>query len=82
MLDQMLEELRLDCTLCRIDRGYKCGADFGIVVGFNDEVVCIKKYDRDGLYDGLKVFTKSDIETLQFGGNELCSRTKFIQRRI
>lgn len=79
MLDQMLEELRLDCTLCKIDRGYKCGADFGIIIGFNDEVVCIKKYDRDGLYDGLKVFTKSDIETLQFSGNELHSRTKFIQ---
>ncbi len=79
MLDQILEELRLDCRLCKIDRGYKCGADFGIVVGFNDDVVCIKKYDRDGMYDGLKVFTKSDIETLQFSGNELNSRTKFIQ---
>ena len=28
MLDQIIEELRLDCRLCRIDRGYKCGPDF------------------------------------------------------
>lgn len=79
MLDQILEELRLDCKLCKIDRGYKCGVDTGIIIGFNDDVVCIKKYDRDGLYDGLKVFTKSDIETLKFSGNELTSLTKFIQ---
>lgn len=79
MLNQILEELRLDCKLCKIDRGYKCGADFGIVVGFNDDVVCIKKYDRDGIYDGLKLFKKSDIETLLFNGNELAAITKFIQ---
>lgn len=81
MLDKILEELRLDCKLCKIDRGYKCGPDFGIIIGFNDDVVCIKKYDRDGLYDGLKVFTKSDIETVVFSGNDLQSRTKFIQNQ-
>ena len=81
MLNGILEELRLDCKLCKIDRGYKCGVDFGIVIGFNDTVVCIKKYDRDGIYDGLKIFWKSDIETLVFNGNELSSITKFIQNR-
>ena len=79
MLDQILEELRLDCRLSKIDRGYKCGVDFGIVVAFNDEVVAIRKYDRDGIYDGLKIFLKSDIETLLFGGNELVAIAKFIQ---
>lgn len=81
MIDEILEELRLDCRLCKIDRGYKSGVDFGIVVGFNDDVVCIKQYDRDGIYDGLKIFTKSDIESLVFNGNELNSMTKFIQNR-
>lgn len=81
MLNQILEELRLDCKLCKIDRGYKSGADFGIIVGLNDDVVCIKKYDRDGIYDGLKLFQKSDIETLLYNGNELAAMTKFIQNR-
>ena len=81
MLDELLEELRLDCKLCKFDRGYKCGVDFGIIVGFNDEVVCIKAYDRDGLYDGVKIFSKPDLETVLFNGNELNSITKFIQTR-
>lgn len=81
MLNEILEELRLDCRLCKIDRGYKCGVEFGIIIGFNDKVVCIKRYDRDGIYDGLMIFTQSDIETLVFNGNELHSITKFIQNR-
>ena len=79
MLNHLLEEARLDCKLCNIDRGYKCGADIGIVIGFNDDVVCIKKYTRDGLYDGLKLFTKSDIETVHFNGSDLHSISTFIQ---
>ncbi|MDF7801821.1 hypothetical protein P4C99_20250 [Pontiellaceae bacterium B1224] len=81
MLDKILEELRLDCKLCKMDRGYKCGADIGIIIGFNDDFVCIKKYDRDGLYDGIKLFRKSDIEELVYNGNELHSINKFIQNR-
>jgi hypothetical protein len=81
MLNEMLEELRLDCKLCKIERGYKSAADYGIIVGFNDEWVCIKKYGRDGLYDGLKIFMKSDVEEIIFNGNELNARTKFIQNQ-
>jgi hypothetical protein len=81
MLDQILEELRLDSKLCKIDRGYKCGPEFGVVIGFTEEVVAVRKYDRDGLYDGLKVFLKSDIETLLYSGNEIAAITKFIQNR-
>lgn len=81
MLDETLEELRLDCKLCKIERGFKDGTDYGIIIGFNEDVVCIKKYDQDGCYDGIKIFWKSDIEKLVFNGNQLNARTKFIQKR-
>lgn len=78
MIESILEELRLDCTVCRIDRGFKEGVDHGIIVSCNSGVVCIKKYDRDGLFDGIKMVRIDDIEHLRFNGNGLNARGRFI----
>ena len=81
MIDQILEKLKNENLLCHINRGYEDGEDHGFILDYNKETVCIKKYDRDGFYDGIKIFWKSDIEELKYGGNDLESRFKFIKNR-
>ena len=81
MIQTILEMLKLDCKVCRIDRGYRSGPDWGIVVYYNSSVACIKKYDRDGLYTGLKLMWVSDIESITYNGNDMDARSRFISDR-
>ena len=80
MITDILAELKLDSRLARFDRGYKDGVDYGMVLAQNGELVALRTFDRDGLYDGVKLVRIADIENIEWNGNNCGSRMKFITR--
>jgi len=80
MINNILETLMVDGELSRFDRGYKYGCDYGYILYHDSEIVTIRDYDQDGIYQGLRIFRTSQIENVGWNGNNMVARTKIIHK--
>ncbi len=78
MLLDTIEELQLDSRLVRIERSFT--VHFGFVLYSDYHIICMRIYDADGLYDGIRIFKASSIESVSWNGNLINSRMKMIER--
>ena len=80
MINNILETLMVDGELSRFDCGYEYGCDYGYILYHDSEIVTIRDYDQDGIYQGLRIFRTSQIESVGWNGNNMVARTKIIHK--